>query len=47
MIDACQNVLSYIAEVATYFHLPVVCIFFDRQSKERIYFDCIVLVFMY
>ncbi|CAF1412255.1 unnamed protein product [Adineta steineri] len=23
MTDACQNVLSYIAEVATYFHLPV------------------------
>ena len=26
MTDACQNVLSYIAETATYFHLPVVCI---------------------
>ena len=27
MTDACQNVLSYIAEAATYFHLPVVCIY--------------------
>jgi hypothetical protein len=24
MTDACQNVLSYIAEAVTYFHLPVV-----------------------
>jgi hypothetical protein len=23
--DACQNVLSYISETATYFQLPVVC----------------------
>jgi len=23
--DACQTVLSYISEIATYFHLPVVC----------------------
>ena len=23
--DTCQNVLSYIAEIGTYFRLPVVC----------------------
>jgi hypothetical protein len=44
MTDACQNVLSYIAETATYFHLPVVCIILNRKS-DLFYF--IILVFVY
>lgn len=38
MTDACQNVLSYIAEAVTHFQLPVVCIYFNRE--KHFYFIC-------
>ena len=36
--DACQNVLSYISDSATYFRLPVVCIGMNENIKLIIVF---------